>query len=459
MPRPPTTLPLWRSLARLLGALTAVCAVMLLPAAPASAHTALVGTDPVNGAVLAAPPDAISLTFDETVRLPPGGVTLFAADGQVLESTGSAADEVVRVDLPGALGAGTYLLSWRVVSDDGHPLAGTLSFSVDRPSRTVVAATVPDLAGESTFRLRSVVQGAHYVALLLAAGLVAFYLMLPSTTPVRITRRLRRAIGGSAMVAVLSGIALVPLSAAAKLGRGVPTLVTTAGWDPGFVGREMLVASLVAAGLLVAVLFPRRDGVRARRLALGGAAVALVAPSLVGHTRSVDPQPVLIATDALHLVAGAIWFGGLVGLALTLRALQGDAAARVLSRFSTAAAFSLIVLVTMGTVLAVRILSSWDNFVHTTYGVLLLMKIGAVGVAVLIAVFNRYVLLPRVRESGRRGEPDRAPGMIRKAIITEAALLAAVLLTTGFLVDQAPHPQPQPVVQGQGHGHPSATAP
>jgi copper transport protein len=449
----------WRSLTQLLGVLAAVGATVLLPATPASAHTALVSTNPANGSVLAEAPDVISLTFNEPVRLASGGLRVYMADGRPVTLTVSDdEDAVVRADLPETIGAGTHLLSWRVVSQDGHPLAGTVRFSISHTSETTFPTAALDEPASSTSGLKSAVQGAHYLGLLVAAGLVAFLLMLPRGVPTSTTRRLRRVMVGAALVTSVGALALVPLSAAVKLGSGPGTVFSADGWDPGIVGHELLVASLVGLGLLLALLTLRREGAQARWVATGCAALAVLAPSLVGHTRSVDPQPLLIAVDGLHLVAGAIWVGGLLGLALTLRTLEPAGGAHVLSRFSSAAALSLTALVLLGSVLAWRILGSWDNLVHTTYGTVLLVKIAIVAGAVGIAAVNRFVLLPRVRSAGRRADPGPSRRLIRRAIVAEGAMLAVALLTTGFLVDQAPHPQPEPAAQTQVDGSRDAAA-
>lgn len=424
--------PWWRLLGRLAAVVAATMVAAVLLAAPASAHATLVGTDPANGAVLAEAPEEARLTFNEPMQLPEDGVGLFDAAGAKMAVTARSQDEVIRIALPEELAAGSYVISWRAISADGHPLSGSVNFSVGQASDTVAAAPAPAEPGAGTPRLRNGSQGLQYAALLLAAGLVAFTVLLPRTLPRATSRRLRQVTLGAGLVAALAALALVPLSGAVKLDRGVDAVSSPAAWDAGLVGHEWLAASLLVTGLAIATVASRLATTRGRAVALVGAALALTSPSLVGHTRSVDPELLLVLTDIAHLFAGAIWFGGLVGLVLTLRALSREDAAGVLARFSTAAATSLAVLVAMGSVLSWRILGSWENLLHTTYGTLLLVKIGVVALAVAVAVVNRFVLLPRVRQDA---------GRIRRAVAVEGALLTVALLVTGFLVDRAPHPQ------------------
>ena len=176
--------------------------------------------------------------------------------------------------------------------------------------------------------------------------------------------------------------------------------------------------------------------------------LAVIAPSVVGHSRAYPPQWLAVGTDVLHVAAGVVWVGGLVGLALSLPVLAGRAraAAETLSRFSSVAAGVLVVLAGSGSVLAWRIVGSWEDLFGTTYGRLLIVKVMIAALAVGIAGFNRFALLPRVHRAGDNAERREAATAIRQTITAEASVLVAVLLITGFLVNQSPR-QPPPVIE------------
>ena len=161
---------------------------------------------------------------------------------------------------------------------------------------------------------------------------------------------------------------------------------------------------------------------------------------MIGHTRAYEPVPLLVVTDVLHLAAGATWLGGLVGLALTLPSLAGRArdAAEVLARFSGVAAGILGLLVVSGTLLGWRIIGSWSGLFGTTYGRLLIIKVGIVALVAAVAWWNRSRLLPRVRDAVGHTELQRAAGGVRRAVRVEALLIVAVLGVTGFLTNQSP---------------------
>ena len=138
---------------RVAGGLLAVVMLLIVMALPnpAFAHAALIKTDPADGAVLAQGPAQFSLTFSEPVS--PLVLTLVKPDGTPIPLTSfRLSDQTVEIDNPQTLGSGTHVLSWRVISADGHPVGGSLLFSIGAPTRAAgrirsrrLAAAVGDL--------------------------------------------------------------------------------------------------------------------------------------------------------------------------------------------------------------------------------------------------------------------------------------------------------------------------
>ncbi|MEV6301248.1 copper resistance protein CopC [Actinoplanes sp. NPDC051861] len=403
---------------------------LLVPARPASAHANLVSTDPAQGAVLPTAPARILLTFDEAVRGVPDGVQIFDAQGALVAARTSVTGAALTVDPAGQLGDGTTVLTWRVVSDDGHPISGALTFSVGAPTTPAVAtpADDPSSVPEVPWAL-TLARWLGYAALLLAAGLVAFtaFFLPAGAGSGRPRRRLATALRATAAVAAAAWIIAVPITAVYLLGGG-PGLLTQGPTWSSLPPSEYLVAAAVTAGLAsAAVLLGRRQ----RISAVVAAAIAATAPALIGHTRAASPEALVVSADALHLLAGSVWLGGLAGLALTLPDLAGRAA-ETLARFSTAAAGVLAALVTTGTLLGWRILGSWSALTGTGYGRLLLTKIAIALIAVAIAAWNRWSLLPRLRRTAKQAR------LVVRAVLVEGVVLLSALLVTGFLVDTSP---------------------
>ncbi len=381
-------------------------------------------------------PDVVTFTFDEPVSLTSGSVQVFDAEGEPVESDSSSRDTVVTTDLPDELSDGSYVVVWRVVSADGHPIAGSLTFAIGEPSAEIAAPQLPDTDPDDVRRVLSVVQGLTYVGLFLAAGVV-----LCRTWVLRGLRigevaedRLTKATWAGFGLLVVTGGFAIPVSGAYQQGLGLSGLGEQDAVALALVGDDLLVLGLQVVGLLVAMT------VRRPAVVTGAAAVAVVAAAVVGHTRAYEPVPLLVVTDMLHLAAGTAWLGGLVGLAFALRALSGREreAALALSRFSTLAATALALLVATGSLMSWRILGSWGRFVDTTYGRLLLVKIGVVVVVALVAAFNRYRLLPRISGGVGHDAVRRGALAVRTAVRVEAVLIVGVLGLTGFLVNQSP---------------------
>lgn len=423
-------------------------ALVLLGASPAAAHAELVETDPAEGAVVDTAPETVTLTFDEPVRLTSQQIAVYDAGGDPVVSTAGASGAEVTVGLSDAAGLddGTYVVSWNVLSGDGHPISGALTFSVGAPSASVAAPPEPETSSAAVTVLRDVVTVASLVGLLLAAGLALFTaLVLPrawSGTDVR--GRIRRLLTVAAGVGAAGAVLQVPLAAVYGQGLELGDVVTAL--DPALVTSELASAALVVVGLGLVVRASSDEAPDRPTgwLLAGGAGLALAGPSLVGHTRAFAPSPLLVAADVLHLVAGALWLGGLVGLVLSLRALAGREvlAAQALARFSTMAGGMLLAVAATGTFLGWRILGSWGGLVQTTYGWLLLGKVAIALVVAAIGGWNRWRTLPAVEAAAGFGDRERAAAAVTRTVRVEAVLLVVLLGLTGVLVNQSPRPAP-----------------
>ncbi|WP_134738430.1 copper resistance protein CopC [Nocardioides sp. 503] len=437
-----------------------VALTLLAGAAPASAHATLVSSDPTEGEVLTETPDAVTFTFDEPVSLTAEAVQVFDATGEDVESESSTRDAVITTDLPDQLADGTYVVTWRVVSSDGHPITGSLTFSIGAPSETVVP---PDLSEASEAGVKSdlgIAQAVQYVGLLLAAGLVVFLCWLAGGgLPSRPHRTVRTLLRAAAALTVLASAVSVPLAGAYQQGLPFGDSLSREAVDLDLVGDDVLVLLLqvVGLGVALAVLRGASPGPRERVAATAGAAVAVWSPAVVGHTRAFEPVPLLVVTDVVHLSAGAVWLGGLAGVALALPALAARPreVAALVSRFSTVAAGVLVLVAATGSLMAWRILGSWGGLVDTRYGQLLLVKVGIVALVLLLAAYNRFRLLPHVRSSPGHQHALALAREVRTTVLAEAGLLVTLLLVTGFLVNQSPReetsaaaPAPSRVVTG-----------
>ncbi len=425
-----------------LRALVIACllALMLLSAGPASAHATLVRTDPGEGAVLDSSPGELTFTFDEPVRALPGSARFFDADGNELSASATVRDSTLAVQVAARLKRGSYVLVWRVTSADGHPVSGSLTFSVGEPSLSIAP---PKVAAPDTGTGRvpvSIVQALVYLGLLASVGLLVFGWWCLRSVQVDRSHldRLARIRRWSTGLALIAGMLLVPCTSAYQTGGSL--LDVWRGWDWGLVADDVVVLALMSVGLLGSHLLVRRPV----PWALGSAAVALMSPVVVGHTRTVAPTSLMQLADLAHLVAGAIWLGGLLGLAVVLGAFRGrpHRAMLVLSRFSTIGALVLLAVAATGVLMAWRILDGWAPLWQTGYGRVLLLKIGLVALVAALAGANRFLLLPRTRAALGHDAGRRRVTSVRRTVALEAIGLVVVVALTGFLVNLSPRPAP-----------------
>lgn len=108
----------------------AVLASLVLGAVPASAHAALVSTDPGDGARLNNAPTKVTLEFNENLASP-AFIVITAPDGaRVKTGAVEAIDKTVTATVASVDMKGIYSMSYRVVSVDGHPVEGSTTFDV-----------------------------------------------------------------------------------------------------------------------------------------------------------------------------------------------------------------------------------------------------------------------------------------------------------------------------------------
>ncbi|WP_030318042.1 copper resistance CopC/CopD family protein [Streptomyces flavochromogenes] len=403
-----TTAPrLGTALARLLILAAALLGTLLAGAAPASAHAALTGSDPKDGAVVAAAPKEVNLTFSEQVAMSADSIRVLDPAGRRAD-TGEILDlcsgSIVRygVALRSGLPDGTYTVAWQTVSADSHPIAGAFTFSIGAPSATSVALPDRTAGGGIVGTLYGIARYVSYAGFAVLVGGGAFVLACwprgASVRPVQQTVvRGWLALTGATLAMLLlrnpytgSG----ELSDAFDLAGLKAVLETKTG--AALTSRLLL---LGAAALFVAVLFGayarRTDPKEKKDLAFGlGVGGTVVAAGIAGtwalaEHASTGIQPgIAMPVDILHLLAVATWLGGLTVLLVSLyKAPSVDRSA--IERFSKVAFGSVAVLAATGLYQSWRQVGSWSALTGTRYGQLLLVKIGLMCVLIGIAWISR----------------------------------------------------------------------
>ncbi|MFC8569377.1 copper resistance protein CopC [Streptomyces sp. NPDC057245] len=372
--------------------------LLLGGAGPASAHAALTSTDPEDGAVLQSAPGRVTLTFSESVGLRDDSFRVLDPGGHRVRAgeTGHAdgRSDTARVALPGGLGEGTYTVAWRVVSADSHPVSGAFTFSVGKPSATVASVATGPAEDPLTTNLHRIARYLSYLAAALLIGTAAFAALCRPPDPAP----LRRPLVAGWWTLLGATVALLVLRAPYEAGTG-----PSAALDPGALGDTLTARPgallLIRLGLLGPValfLLHTSHASGADRYRPRGPLAAAVGAVLAAglaltwaaseHASAGIQVPLAMTSSTLHLLATAVWLGGLTALLVTLRS-AGDAA--TVARFSRVALVSVTVLATTGVYQSWRGLGSWEALTGTTYGRLLLAKVLLVAVLLAVAAVSR----------------------------------------------------------------------
>jgi hypothetical protein len=132
-------------------AVTLLCGLaLLLGAGQAFAHTRLESSDPADGTSLATSPQRVSLTFSETVQAGFTTVTVVGPD-QAQYQTGDVTvnGDTVSTGVRPLGPAGRYEIGYRVVSEDGHPVSGSVAFTLTTPGPGAAVAATPSPPGNA----------------------------------------------------------------------------------------------------------------------------------------------------------------------------------------------------------------------------------------------------------------------------------------------------------------------
>ncbi|MEW1582922.1 copper resistance protein CopC [Streptomyces microflavus] len=382
--------------------------LMLAGAGPASAHAALTGSDPQDGAVVATAPKEVTLTFSEAIAVGDGSIRVLDPSSKRADTGAEPKDlsegSTVRygVELHPGLPDGTYTVAWQAVSADSHPISGAFTFSIGAPSETTVALPSEEVGGGPVGVVYGIARYAAYTGFILLVGGAAFVLgCWPRGASARPMQRL--VVRGWVTLTAATLVMLLlrnPYTGSGKFADafdldGLQAVLDT---KPGaaLVSRLLL---LGAAALFIAVLFGtyarREDAVEKKDLtfglAVGGGVVAagIAATWAMSEHASTGLQAgIAMPVDVLHLLAVAAWLGGLVSLLVALYRTP-DIGSRAVRRFSRVAFGSVLVLAATGIYQSWRQVGSWSALTGTRYGQLLIIKVALIAVLLAVAWFSR----------------------------------------------------------------------
>lgn len=418
----------------------AACALTVLAApSTAGAHAVLLTARPASGAIIRQAPHSLTLNYDEGVVPQYARVTVTGAHGQELAGAPHVVGSTVTVPLRSAP-IGSYTVRWRMVaSDDGHTTEGAFSYGVrvkPQPPAPLGSLAIP-IAPELLAWLQ-------FVGIVLTAGMLTFRALL-RTGKTRFPAGAREtkvtislAVIGAA-VALHAGLFGFLAGAYPVVGGGLSNFINTeiepirVGTHVGQAWMGMTFAWLVVLGLLVAAwVYP---GKRERLLTGAGLLSLAIAFGLSWASHPASRGTLALVADYVHLLAAALWVGGLVAVVVAARTVpragREDVVRRSILGFSRLAAPTVAVVVLAGVYLALRELPSVSALFTSSYGITLLVKAGVAAGALALGGYHRRFVVPRLAA----GAPI---AIIRRTLVLELGVLVTVLAVAAVLTQRAP---------------------
>jgi copper transport protein len=448
---------------RIAVAVTAGAVALALPAA-ASAHAYLVRTTPAASVTLNGPPPVVALTFDEPVE--PRFAVVSVTDVNAQSETAaplrrSATDPDTLVVPLKRIPQGWYLVYWRAISVDGHPVQGAFTFAVGPNPGPAPQFTVPHLTQTATATPLLIARWAVFLTVMSAIGLFVLRMFIARPLVRRVDGTTLRALTVAFVVASALGLAALPvyleestaidsLRSFFAVGTLVPLWRTTA-FNRGYFDLWICFALFCAAAWIALWVDraeqPRRTiaSLLAVTGALAAATAALVFPGAAGHAGQTSPRGLAVFLDWSHLVAGSLWLGGLIGLFVLWRSLP--VARRVaglivcVPRFSNVAFVSVLVLLGTGTWASILHLPLLAALWQTSYGKVILIKVAILAATMPLAAVNLLRNKPGLVAAVARPElGDRPARLLRVLVGSEAVLVVGAVFAAALLSSLAPPP-------------------
>lgn len=450
-------------------------ALLAMHPAAALAHPTLRRSVPAAHDTLASAPAELRLTFSEPLELALSRLRLREAAGTDIPlgalTTDPATPGTIIARVTGSLPPGDYVIRWLAAGDDGHVVRGEIAFTVagaagpspisgEAAGRVIApgesaahalhhGATTPDQgAFDAGAPLFVVLRWLMYLALLGIIGAVVFQGVV-----LALVRRTGGEIGRRLAATLSPAVAGVGLAAAVLLLLSLPGRLIAQSFamhDPGEAFDPMLLLAVLrhtiwgwswlaqlGAGIVALWGFQRARRGSGSWTPIWWAAIVLAyTPAFAGHAIASERWvPLAVLADGLHVLGAAGWLGTLsilvfVGLVGALRLPAGERGAAAADLVN---AFSPVALICAGVIAATGILAAWIHIGRvsdvwaTTYGRVLLLKLGILSVVVATGAYNWRWVRPTLGD-------ELGLHRIRRSAKIELGVAVAVLLVTAVLV-------------------------
>jgi len=397
--------------------------IMMILVNHAMAHAVLQETRPANGSLLSGFPDQMFLRFNEPVA--PIRLQLLDGNGLSVELVEvRAVNNELHFTPRTSPGDGQYILSYRVMSQDAHPIGGSIAFAVGAMQ---VPTLSPDVSTNSaSMYLYRINRTIYLVAVLSSIGLVLFPLLF--IFPVGTELMQKKSLMVSTGIGIITGMAGMGLWGLLLADVPPSFILQPEIWMLADSSTLSVSTALATLGLVLILMSSWTSGLPGKLLAIAGVLVTGSSFTTSGHAAAAHTWWIFIPVFTLHVLMAAIWFGALVLLYHLVRRESSSAATVIFQQFSHRVTAIVVLLLACAAIISWYQIGTLENLFGTDYGRWLLIKLGLVMTVLLLAAGNRWYFVPAMVNHGARGQQR-----LRKAVAVETVLVVVVLAVTSSL--------------------------
>ena len=421
--------------------LVSLLALFILPVT-AFGHASVLSSNPSPNESLDTIPEKISIQFSETIQSSFHSLAMYSKEGKEIPLQDiQVSGNTLEGKWSSSFDEGVYIIKWRVVSGDGHPIEGTIPFQYG-------GANIPpnQLVGEEHAGFPSttqiVLQTLQYLCFAALTGVLFFYLTLAKRPlPDQISSRARRYIWLSYTGLAISIVLSLPLKV---------TIDADVGWWHAFNGIYLkkvlrstqfgdiwIMEIVLLLALLVAIMAIWRYFNKVSLLTSFILVSALmVCKTFIGHTMDTTHQYLAASMDFLHVMSMALWLGGLLAILIILPKSYNPKLTDVdektfywssIQKFSSWAVLFVMVLFASGIYSSYQHVPTLHSLLNTTYGQLLL---GKIGLMTIMLGFGALHLLRGKRKTKKLGLSTGVEFSLGIIVLLIAALLTNIQTAT-----------------------------
>jgi copper transport protein len=444
--------------------ISVICLILFSFPTFISAHAFIVKSSPYNNEILKKSPPKVSIQFDETIQSVYDSIQVYDAKGERVDQKNGGINPknstILECGLTQNLPNGTYRIQWKVISNDGHPVQGTIPFQIGSGNKDQQGATVVQESKGYTPHLDLIIiRWIQYLSNACYVGILFFYLfVLPNglVQNVVVQNTFSKIIIFSFLFLVFSIFLSLPLMATIELTTSwsdVLNVQTLSGMiENTTFGKTWIVQ---VEGLFFLAIFTYFLSVKKYYkpplfvwnsfiLGIG----LLFTKALTSHAASSTSPILTVGMDFFHLLSASIWVGSLVAIValipLAKKMETKNNYLEMIRRFSIWGIIIILVLTITGVFGGFLYIPNLRSLIYTDYGRVLSGKVLLLVIMIIFAAMNFL-------KGKRSNEKGLSSSLWGELVTGMVVLFLSVILTNLPTAMSSPGPVNETELVGHGN--------